>query len=408
MLPINAIDTIDLRLIEDISAQQYDQLMTSYKYDAYTGTTTSNNMYPDYYGGAYINDNGRLTVVVVGDIEDAALDINNRIQSTGIEYESGDFSYNDLHSTKETILNIFISYYHQYKNDMENADSAIRAFLINFIGVGIGQQQNSVIVHLYNIDEETIENVKKVIPDEEYIIFEQRGYAIEDTSHEPGSPIFPSDAGAFEHGSMGFRCRFTKDGVTYKGFVTAGHMLHDEDDLLKTSVQFYSRATRNSSEIIGEPVAYSYTNATMTNNVDVAFIALSNTSDSVSSEDRYGNSLVDNYFTTISEGRSVSMSGAGSIDSADDYNNRNASMVGEVVDNDYSFVSASGVTLSDVLRCDYSAVGGDSGGVVYSEINGDNAIIGIHHGRLSLFQGFDTIVIKAYNIYNKWSEITFY
>ena len=61
--------------------------------------------------------------------------------------------------------------------------------------------------------------------------------------------------------------------------------------------------------------------------------------------------------------------------------------------------------LYDIVRCDYSGSNGDSGGVVYANINGSNAIVGIHHGRLGFFQGYDSLAIKASNIYKAFSGI---
>ena len=98
----------------------------------------------------------------------------------------------------------------------------MQTFLLNFVGVGISQQNNAVVLHLKDISDDTIERISTIIPKKDYIVFEQRDSTSENSTYKPGSGIHVDRDGG--SGSMGFRCSFTYGNQTYNGFVTAGHV----------------------------------------------------------------------------------------------------------------------------------------------------------------------------------------
>ena len=61
------------------------------------------------------------------------------------------------------------------------------------------------------------------------------------------------------------------------------------------------------------------------------------------------------------------------------------------------------IDFEDMLRCSYDAEDGDSGGIIYTYINSDYAVVGIHYGELgwlsTIYWHSNAIATKAHNFY---------
>ena len=89
----------------------------------------STSDYPDYYGGSYINGDGKLVVFLKGEIESTKATLIRLIGENDIIYTQGNYSYTELNnvltkitsfisSNKDSQIAKNIRYY--YLNDFEN------------------------------------------------------------------------------------------------------------------------------------------------------------------------------------------------------------------------------------------------------------------------------------------------
>ncbi len=178
-------------------------------------------------------------------------------------------------------------------------------------------------------------------------------------------------------GSIGYRSFRPLGSRTLYGFTTAAHVVN--------STYPESVYTDTSPRVLCENVSTLQYGVT----IDAAFVQT--TSDfTVTNQTPSGKIIASSWFTSIPEGMSVMMHGKTS-----------GELSGVVRNNAYHFTTSDGVNLTDMLRCSYDADFGDSGGVVFSLYNGDYAIVGIHHGQVSIFHTpvHRSIVSKAQNIY---------
>ena len=107
----------DRHVKEGQSSLQYEKLM-----DSFEDTETGELIYPDYYGGSYINDDGDAVVCVVAENvkeKDRALkSIKATTDSSDIKVKNVEYSYKELEKMME-LLN-------EYKQN--NPDSEITKF----------------------------------------------------------------------------------------------------------------------------------------------------------------------------------------------------------------------------------------------------------------------------------------
>ncbi len=337
----------DLQQKELDSINQYNLLLAAFKHEHLNRKTFEDDgEYPDYYAGAYLNDNKELVVLITDSDTRNIEEVREYTKNDDIIIEQKSNPYNELSELQNQIFSTYTQYYEKYENNLSEVNDDLLNVLASFIGVGISQKNNKVIVHLKNIDEQSINAFKKYISSSDIIYFEQRSFVTSDTTYlNSGAYIRANQDGG--PGSIGFRCQIYLDNEDYdnkylKGFFTAGHV---------TGAMQYTEVFDSAGYKIGDLAAYKYQD-----NVDAAFVALG-TNYEMNASTRVGVALGDNYFTSMAEGSTVNMCGA------------NTSTSGEIVNTSYSFTTESGVALSDVYRCDYSGVGGDSGGVVYSYYN---------------------------------------
>ena len=185
-------------------------------------------------------------------------------------------------------------------------------------------------------------------------------------------------------------------------FVTAGHVVAVElpnDSLVINANEIVYEGNQSPTQINGTPIGKVYAGQ-IGGELDVALVILDEGIPEISATTAHGDVLSNGSFFVADntlEGIRACMEGSES-----------GKLEGKVKNVYYSYVDERGTEFEDVIRCGYIGVNGDSGGVVYAEAdNGDNAIIGIHRARLSVWGGYDAIVIKGVNILNAYPGIIY-
>ena len=351
--------------VQESANQLYESLMSAFNSaNGKNSSTPSQLSYPDAYGGAYINDSGKLVIYVVeskiedsSDIDSTIEDISNFspadnvLDSTTADYvlEPCEYSYTDLNNIMDLLNN--------YKINNQGSEIAN-----NFKKFGLYDSENRVIVYLEEFNEEKIKEFKENVCDSDAIVFAQGFGAIEtQSSWSPGQPARnASDQGAL---TLGYRAKF---GSTI-GIVTAAHAVKMGR---RTNLEWRS-------------FCKSY-NSKSWRQLRCCFCKMINSHDATNTLYGTGNTLS----TTISE------PGVGTTINKIGFTSGHTS--GRVVATDVSADTDTGVFLTNLTEATYDSEGGDSGGIVYSYIGSTNTrlTLGIHLGRY----GNNAIYSKANEI----------
>ena len=158
-------------------------------------------IFPDSFGGMYINTDGNLVVLLAETTEHTPLDgsdnrnideklgfygLNNRI-----EWRNTEFSYYDLNETLELAALTW----------RERRDTLGCRYSFNVSGAGINAQMNRVVIGLVEYNYEMIAGFRRYVLDSQHIVFEQR--------YRAEFPIPPSYA-SFQDAHMGNSCDYAK------------------------------------------------------------------------------------------------------------------------------------------------------------------------------------------------------
>lgn len=205
---------------KDASSQQaannvYNALMNSFvNTSATTRGTQIEYAYPENYGGAYINKQGKLVIKIKGEEPQMSGYMRNiSISDDNVTYEKCNYSMNELYKVYNSII--------EYKRTNTNSISD------NYSYVSISQTNNKVVVELKDCSDAAINKFKKAISDSPAILFKaSKGdiLLVSSTDVNPGSQI----VGSYGKGSVGYRAK-DKDGN--EGIVTCAHVIGNNADL---------------------------------------------------------------------------------------------------------------------------------------------------------------------------------
>lgn len=326
---------------QEVAASNYEKMQQSFQ------TTKSANAYPDYYGGAYIDDSGDLVVYVYSDADSkstARQDLSQVMGTASLTVKEAQFSYNELTSVMDK-LNRYVK---------ANNDSDSNGFSLFYLS----DKDNRIIVELTDLNEENIKRFKENVMDSPIIEFNQsKGEMKPEINMNPGQSITTVGSG-----SMGYRAR--RNGRN--GFVSAGHMGSLNDTVSVNGVNIGTITARQASGSVEATfIEVTNSNYTPTNTIN----GTSNTLSTTTSRPGVG--------TVINKCGASTGSTSGKILSTN------------------ATITVNGVTYTDITTADYSSAGGDSGGIVYSYVSSTNTryTLGTH----SFSDGSTRSFIKADN-----------
>lgn len=313
----------------ELATKQAELLESKFEVD-----TNDNIIYPDNYGGSYINENNELVVQIVDNLNNNKL--NYATLKTNISLEDNTlnevvkYSYNDLISVNEKIVNYFL----------ENGVT-VSNFVANYIDV----YSNRVVVELKNIDSESIDKFKREVYDSEVIEFKVGERADTTASYKVGAGFYVNakyTKGNTTHHTgryCSFGARAKRNGVS--GYITAGHCFGYMDyTTVDATIANGTYVTRSYSQTMDAAFVKLNSGNTVTNNLsDVGLQA----------------SMIkttgQNYYTT---GTAVGKDG-----SAGKYG------TGLIKSLSFSGVDKDGYYHSGLTTTNITAIDGDSGGPVF-------------------------------------------
>jgi len=158
--------------------------------------------YPESYGGTYVNSNGNLVILVVGDVNKAKAEFSERTNNESIIIQSSNYTFKELTETMDA-LNLY---------KQENKDSKSAG---NFNYFAIIDAKNRIEVALKEYSQDRINEFKEAVSNASCITFvESKGDLISHTNVNPGAQII-----ANLELTVGYRARRN----SINGIVTAAH-----------------------------------------------------------------------------------------------------------------------------------------------------------------------------------------
>lgn len=312
-------------------------LMSSFDNPITRSTDIKERCYPDYYGGAYMKSNGKLVVNIKNETPDVIGDLTRRCKGNGFETKIVENSYTDLMAIA-------------YKLDDFILNNKEVVTTLKFYGFDVVDETNNIVIRLGDTSEENIKSfTTKVMnaPCFEYV-------KSEPMVTQAGTIYSGQSLYYVSWGSVGFRAMRSE----VAGFVTAGHVA-------KTAG---FEVFANSTDISGIGII----EITQTSgDMDAAFCSAINGYTP-------SNLLYDEFFSltpslaTYYSGSTVYLNGR---------NNNSSGTISSL----YATITADAVTLTGMIRANYTSASGDSGGVIYSN---NSEIAGTHIGSDGTYRYF--------------------
>lgn len=202
------IDGISLQNTDerDVPEQTLQNLIKLSGYLNVPVTRNGNEVYPEWYGGEYVDENGRIVVLAT------AMPSQER---TAIEKNISDLVFKQCANSYSELQDVML----QIRNKAENKDD----FIYDNVGFyGIDIKSNSVQVGLFHNTEDNILTFKKRIVDSPLLTFVE---CVEIKNNANNDLICGGTiSNKFANASIGYRA---KDENGKIGIVTAGHFVVD-------------------------------------------------------------------------------------------------------------------------------------------------------------------------------------
>lgn len=332
------LDIYDYDAISDLMKKDKSEKVNLYRISE-KEKTFEYDEYIDDYAGSFVKD-GKLVILKTNKQNNFdTYKLNNDFQENIVK-----FSMNQLNDTMNDI-NLYKKY---------NGDTYI-AKQFNFYWIDI--ENNRIVVEFDELNEFNVNLFKKNVLDSECIVFKQiETQPKEEVNVSPGSKIVIGSSSS----SVGYRA--TKNGV--KGLVISGHAGNVGSKVYSNGSLIGTIQTKKNS-----------------GSVDAAFVKTN--SNAVLSNSVYGGTLSNNV-QNLSVGTQVFKRGFST-----------GTTSGKVTKSNVT-VTFNGVSFFGLVGANYKSDNGDSGGLVFFKVPGENLIntVGIHKGTVG-----DT------KIYSKASEV---
>lgn len=303
--------------------EKYTKLINSF------GTTLNrfgeeSPKYPDFYGGAYFSDSGKLTLYIYGDFDRGKEAVTSVIGSSDVEFKKADYSYKYLSDIAEDI-------YMYVLNEKESV--ALRS-----IGsFGVMDKTNSVEVRLIGLDDAKAKMFTSAILDKPGVTFKNSlGRLKLKADLRPGCKASTNVSGT-AYGSFAFPAKRISDGTV--GMVTSGHVISVGQALYQSGVAV---GTCSASQRSGS--------------VDAAFVPINNLTLYPTSNVLCATSGLLS-LNTIAPlvGTNIHLEGAVTFHSQ-----------GVITGTNEYIIDEDGIPYTNLTSGNYTASHGDSGGITYS------------------------------------------
>lgn len=147
---------------EQLSRDLHDKLMSSFNPDWEMEEPAATD-YPPYYGGSFIDNDGKFVICVVGNPEQYRPVLASILGTDDFLAESCTYSYREMMQVMDR-LDRFLS---------DSSVPADHPFLTRFAGAGADVFENRVVVQLTELNDDAIQSFKKDISNSPVVKFEK-------------------------------------------------------------------------------------------------------------------------------------------------------------------------------------------------------------------------------------------
>lgn len=325
--------------------------------------TEDHSGYPDYYAGAYINDDDELTVLLT-EQTDAIINLVKKASGNNdIKIQKASYSLNELEDLQRILGSVYQKLYVNpktaEKKDSEDTQTSggYQDLLEDLVGMYTDEENNKLVVEIRKLNDKKQEKFTELFGESPFIAFEEGSNFEWTAGWRPGRAVFNAQGRL----STGYRCTYkTPNGIQYEGFATAGHGF--------TSGQHaYTTAE-------GNPIGKCMVSRFSGNN-DVAFIRITDGSYDSSNELYYPDG--DGNVVKIEPREYMKYAARGAkiykVGSTTHWTS------GRVISNSH-MVLYRGTMVSNLLKTTALNLGGDSGGCAYMRIDGHTVAAGTMSG----------------------------
>ncbi len=309
------------------------------------------------YAGSRIDSEGNLIVFVTNKgqtVRSLTQELKSRnVKEEAFRFTEVQYSYNELKDHQKTMWD--------FRNELLESGEA-KEWARKIASLEVDPTFNAVTIKANAFTPDDYKLCEEYFGDYSYRVEVIHGdiEVVEEMTVRPGNGISTG-------GTLGFRCKL--NGV--EGFVTAIH----------TS----SYSSLNPIKVAGTSVG-NITEAVYDGDADFAFVDMnSSTSASrVVALSPYNTLHASNYVISLPQGYTVYMAG---------------NATGQRVTGTVEYWDGTVGNGTEWLKCKYSSTGGDSGGVIYANVNGDFCVVGIHNGVAGSYK-YGTKLTKMKDYYN--------
>lgn len=155
------------RMSEEVpeeTMQLYNNLMDSFS-DDWEDVEPAPDAYPEYYGGVFISNAGKLVVMMTEESDENRADVVARVKSEDFETELCEYSYREMMEVMNRI--------DQFLSDPEVPGS--HPVIQNFGGSIADILENRVVVHLMDASPDVLAAFVRDVSDSNCIMFKEGG-----------------------------------------------------------------------------------------------------------------------------------------------------------------------------------------------------------------------------------------
>ena len=147
---------------ESESMEMYNKLMSSFNPD-WESQDPAPEEYPEYFGGAFIDNDGKFVVCIVGDTTQYKDEVSKIIGSDDFMTESCTYSYREMMQVMDDIDN-FLS---------DESVPHDHPFIANFAGAVADVFENRVVVRLLEVNDQIVQSFKNDVSNSPAVKFEE-------------------------------------------------------------------------------------------------------------------------------------------------------------------------------------------------------------------------------------------
>lgn len=158
----NSREVNSIKQNNQIALELHDKLMNYFSED-WMERESDPDLYPDYYGGSFIDNNGIFVIAVTQNDENIKALLKQALESDNFKVESVRYSYKEMLRVMDSIDEFLVN----------NSIPDDHIVLANFAGAYPDVMENRVKVLLNEVNQNIINSFKRDVTNSQLVIFEQ-------------------------------------------------------------------------------------------------------------------------------------------------------------------------------------------------------------------------------------------